>query len=46
MPWRKKKMMEKMRFLMPPGSVCRRSFAGFTTVLLDVKSFVEQVGEG
>ena len=38
--------MEKMRFLVPPGSACRRSFAGFLTVLLDVKSLVEQVGEG
>ena len=31
---------------MPPGSVCRRSFAGFTTDLLDVKLLVQQVGEG
>ena len=38
--------MEKMRLLVPPGSACRRSFAGFLTVLLDVKSLVEQVGEG
>ena len=36
--------MEKMRFLVPPGSACRRSFAGFSTVLLDLKSLVEQVG--
>ena len=35
--------MEKMRFLVPLGSVCRRSSAGFTTVLLDVKSLVEVV---
>ena len=35
--------MEKMRFLVPPGSVCRRGFAGFLTVLLDVKSLVEHV---
>ena len=38
--------MEVTPFLMPPGSVCRRSVAGFTTVLLDVKSLVEHVGEG
>ena len=38
--------MEKMRFLVPPGSACRRSFAGFLTVLLHVKSLIEQVGEG
>ena len=38
--------METMRFLVPPGSACRRSFAGFLIVLLDVKSLVEQVGEG
>ena len=38
--------MEKMRFFVPPGSACRRSFAGFLTVQLDVKSLVEQVGEG
>ena len=38
--------MEKMRFLVPPGSACRQGFAGFLTVLLDVISLVEQVGEG
>ena len=37
--------MEKLRFLVPLSSACKRSFAGFTTVLLDVKSLVEQVGE-
>ena len=31
---------------MPPGWACRRGFAGFITVLLDVKSLVEHVGEG
>ena len=35
--------MEKVRFLVPPGSACRRSFAGF---LLDVKSLIELVGDG
>ena len=38
--------MEKMQFLVPPGSACRRGFDGFITVLLDVKSLVENVGEG
>ena len=38
--------MEKMRFLVPLGSARSRSFAGFLTVLLDVKSLVEHVGEG
>ena len=38
--------MEKMRFLVPLGSACRRSFAGLLTVLLDVISLVEHVGEG
>ena len=38
--------MEKMRFLVPPGSACRRGFAGFITALLDAKSLVEHVGEG
>ena len=42
----KKKKMEKLRFLVPPGSACRRSFTGFFTLLLDVKSLVEHVGEG
>ena len=42
----KKKKMDKLRFLVPLGSACKLSFAGFTTVLLDVKSHVEQVGEG
>ena len=32
--------------LVPPGSVCRRSFAGLKTVLLDVQSLVEHIGEG
>ena len=38
--------MDIMRFFVPPGLVCRRSFAGFTTVLLDVKSLIEYGGEG
>ena len=38
--------MEKMQFLVPPGSACRRGFADFITVLLDVKSLIEHVGEG
>ena len=38
--------MDKLRFLVSLGSACKRSFAGFTTVLLDVKFLVEQVGEG
>ena len=42
----KKKKMDKLRFLVPLGLAFKRSFAGFTTVLLDVESLVEQVGEG
>ena len=38
--------MDKLRFLVLSGSVCRRSFAGFIAALLDVKSLVEHVGEG
>ena len=38
--------MEKMRFLVPAGSVCGRGFAGLLAVLLDVKSLVEHGGEG
>ena len=40
-----KKKMDKMRLLVPLGLVCRQSFAGFTTVLLDVKSLVEHIDE-
>ena len=36
--------MEKLRFLVPLGSVCRQRFAGFIAVLLDVKSLVEHAG--
>ena len=37
--------MDKMRLLVPPGSACRRSFAGI--IILDVvKSLIEHVGEG
>ena len=35
-----------MRFWVPPGSACRQSFAGFMTVILDVKALVEHGGEG
>ena len=33
-----------MQFLVPPDSTCRQRFAGFMTVLLDVKSLVEHIG--
>ena len=46
MPFSKKKKMEKMQFMVPLGSACRRSVADIITVLIDVKSLEEHVGEG
>ena len=38
--------MEIMRFLAPPGSVCKRLFLLVKVGILDVKSLVEHNGEG
>ena len=47
--WRRRKQtnkMEIMRFLAPPGSVCKRLFLLIKVSILDVKSLVEHNGEG
>ena len=43
---KRKKKMEKMQFLGPPGSVCRQQFPGIVAVTGDVKSIIEHDGEG
>ena len=42
----RKKKKDKMLFLVPPGSVCRRRFRDATMAVLGVKTVVENDYEG